>query len=487
MAAIDFDLLKQPLSDADPCGPDLEYDDDYLNFLANLEGVMPTSFFQDEQPFSFETSELNLEDSVAGLLGLLSRTRDLRLLGLLAKLLILGRDLHAFARAVDTMAALLDAYWDAVFPRAEEGDFSMRAAAIATLNESTVVFSLQYCSLCESRRIGPASFRSYLYALREAEPRPGENAPTEATLLQALRDAEEQTQASRESLDILRKALLQITAIWTTRADYLSAPKLSNVGATLARMLAFIDLALPRAAPAESAAALGEEVSESATARRARPGRVSSAADAVAALAAAIDYFVRKEPSSPVLPLVAQAQHLLGKSFIDVLQILMPDHVGAAAFQIGGKQFFPLPVQRLADVVPTVPPYGDADAGAPDAALAEGSEGWSSWSPGEGDPTADAERSAAASEAAPASSEASSDSPAPTPRQQDLTHSFSAADRAAAMDLLDQVTAWLKKAEPSSPVPWLIERARALADRDFLSVLRSVMPADALVDTEAGS
>jgi len=54
------------------------------------------------------------------------------------------------------------------------------------------------------------------------------------------------------------------------------------------------------------------------------------------------------------------------------------------------------------------------------------------------------------------------------------------ANRAQALALLDQVHQYFRRAEPSSPVPMLCERARALAERDFMGVLRDVLPRDAL-------
>ena len=40
-------LLCAPVADGEPCGPDLELagDADYLNFFAQVEGILPGSFF----------------------------------------------------------------------------------------------------------------------------------------------------------------------------------------------------------------------------------------------------------------------------------------------------------------------------------------------------------------------------------------------------------------------------------------------------------
>ena len=62
---------------------------------------------------------------------------------------------------------------------------------------------------------------------------------------------------------------------------------------------------------------------------------------------------------------------------------------------------------------------------------------------------------------------------------------FEANSRGQALALLDAVAAFLRAEEPSSPVPWLIERARALAERDFLTILRAVLPPGALHEPES--
>jgi type VI secretion system protein ImpA len=52
--------------------------------------------------------------------------------------------------------------------------------------------------------------------------------------------------------------------------------------------------------------------------------------------------------------------------------------------------------------------------------------------------------------------------------------------RVQAIALLDQVQRFFRHSEPSSPVPMLCDRARALVERDFMGVLREVLPKAAL-------
>jgi type VI secretion system protein ImpA len=57
--------------------------------------------------------------------------------------------------------------------------------------------------------------------------------------------------------------------------------------------------------------------------------------------------------------------------------------------------------------------------------------------------------------------------------------------RSQAIALLEQVQRFFRRAEPSSPVPMLCERARALAERDFMGVLKDVLPKTALKNAGA--
>src|SRR6185437_3806920 len=88
----------------------------------------------------------------------------------------------------------------------------------------------------------------------------------------------------------------------------------------------------------------------------ARTGLIRSNADATAALAAVVEYFSWREPSSPALLLVRQAEQLIGKPFLEVMRILVPEHFDQAKVCIGGDHAFELPVGRLAEFAPALEP-----------------------------------------------------------------------------------------------------------------------------------
>jgi type VI secretion system protein ImpA len=216
---------------------------------------------------------------------------------------------------------------------------------------------------------------------------------------------------------------------------------LEKLPALVAKIQALIDPAAESgtaAVPATSQDAATDSVEPRQESTPAKvPGAPTSLADAREALAAIAAYYSVREPSSPTLPLVRQAHLLIGKSFIEVISILVPTHLDKAAFQIGGDQVFELPVGKLGSLP-------DVKSGGNGAVPAEGG--------------------AAGNGSAP---------PATTVRYQVET-------RAQAIALLDQVQRYFRHTEPSSPVPMICERARALAERDFMAVLRDVLPKAAL-------
>jgi type VI secretion system protein ImpA len=446
MAVADFAELTAPVSPSEPCGPDLDLTGDmkYMNFVARVGLVIPEQYFRDGKPF--DRASVDFAAEFAALKPLLAQTRDLRLLAILAKLTALNRDLDSFAAALKAIAALLEQHWDDVHPRGEDGDFTFRMAALETLDDSApVLMPLQFMPLAEHRRHGAISYRRYLIATGAAKAPEDEQALDLQNLEKALMEVDlpaligvwrtfetlQMTVAAIRDLcrdrdaavtlerlpDLLEKILVLLDGVVTKRDP--SAVRLMHAGG------------LADAAPAEAA--------ETAPAPSLHPpGAIGSPVAAAEALAAVSQYFSRSEPSNPALLLVRQAQQLMGKSLFEVMRILVPEVVDQAAIQIGKQQIFRLSIERLAGLAS---PEGEV----------EGATG-------------------ASTAANPVPAEAA-DGAAAT--------AFTARTRQDAVALLDAIGAYYRHAEPSSPVPFLTERARDLAGRDFLSLLKDLLPASA--------
>ncbi|MCI4678276.1 type VI secretion system ImpA family N-terminal domain-containing protein [Rhodoblastus acidophilus] len=425
--------LLEPVSADDPCGPDLDLagDADFFNALAGAESLLPGQFFQqdgdDLRPYP--PGSRDFEPRITELLNQLKRSRDIRLVVILAKYAILDRKLPEFVEAVELIAKLLETYWDEVNPKGEGGIFALRVAALQALDDRPhVILPLQFTPLIRHPRSGVVTWRSKALA-DGAEPAEGETFPGAAELREAFATVEvAQVVDRRDCFGRLVAALEIIHSATTERLGHAEAADLPLVLGLSRDILAFLDAIVgarePSAAPTPSMVTVGAERMGDAT-RSAASGLADVAAVA-ASLAGVAAYFERFEPSSPALLLVRNAERLVGKTFAEVMRILLPDHVDAATIEIGGRQTFAVPVSRLAE------------------GAAEPSE-----------------------EAAPSA-------PAIV------------ADRLAALSELRKIEAFYAEREPTSPVPFFCERARKFAVQDFLSILKEILPEDALKTLDAG-
>jgi len=428
---LDVASLTQPIAAEDPCGPDLDAigDVQYLNVFASAESLLPMSFFEvvnaNGERGRFDPKAVDFAGQFVAAQPLLARTRVLRLNVLLAKFSILNRDLDGFLNCLKATNLLLREQWDAVHPRGEDGNYALRAVTVEAIDVfPTVINPLQFLPLIENRRHGSLNYRAYQVAKGEIPAGDADvDGPDLATIERIVSETDLDTlKAASARCAAVALELADLKAIWHEKLNSgqpISLDRLSGLVNGMAAWLAGLVTARDPAAIAAPAevSAVDEQVAP------AMIGVLASSAQASAALAAVANYFARMEPSSPALLLVRQAHEMVGKSFIEVMRMLVPSHLENAAINSGRDKVFDLPIERMAEL-----------ASAP-------------------------------------SSTAESDA-------QDIV--FSIENRAQALDLLTKVASFFRAAEPSSPIPFLVDRARDLAQRDFLSLLNDVLPEGAL-------
>jgi type VI secretion system protein ImpA len=457
MASLNFAEFAKAISNDDPCGPDLEDDPDFMNVTARLEVALPTQYFRrddDGRQVAFDRSSIEFPAAFSDLGKLLNRSRDLRALVLGGKLAILNRDVPGFADCLSTIAALLAQHWEAVHPRAMDGDHIMREVALQSLDElPTVVLPLQHAPLFTSRRLGPFAFRSQLVATGETKLVEGEQHPDQGMIQAALGDIDiDDLTATLARVRAITDALAGIRAIWLERvgADHaLSFPRLS---ALVDQIVAFLDAAVARRVPGHQAVA-GPAPGEAAPAGHSTvaPGACGNILQVKDTLAACLGYFRRMEPSSPAVLLIGQAQQLIGKSLIEVIQIMFPEHVGQAVLEIGDRTRFRLPLERLGAQ------EGPADDGGYEETSYDTSE----------------EETFEETEALDDGEDDGEVAGAASPAEPPPLYVASRADAVAGMRA---VAAFYRQVEPSHPTPLLMDKACALAQQDFLALLGSILP-----------
>lgn len=419
-----------------PCGPDLfeTGDDAFMGFCTRAEGLLPPSFFSRIDGSPFDRASIDLEGACKTGAELAKRTHDLRLLTLLVKLYALDRRTETVVALTEQIATLLDQHWEHVHPRAEDGDLSYRMSCVQSLDDNPhVILPLQHSPLVAKASGAGLTLRAIMIAQGEIEPREGEERLELAELDRRVTDTELDRLADGQAV-IARfaSAVDRIRTVWLERGGYDNAVRFDlltpfaskardSVAAFLVRRKPELAQTLLAGAGDGAAAATGEGEQQANTITGGSV-TIANLGEATHALSMAADYFARKEPSNPALLLIRQAEQLVGKSFLDVLRVLAPDHLAAASINLGKDTVLMLPVERFAEF-----------SSVPDREM-------------NGEAVAD----------------------------------FVAETRQQAVELLGGVIRFYAVSEPSSPLPMFLERARALAGRDFLGILKDVLPGEAL-------
>jgi type VI secretion system protein ImpA len=427
-----------PISPEDPCGPDLDLEGDaeFLNFVAATEGLLPTAYYD------FRRESIDFAAASAALDRLLQRTLDIRLFVLAVKLAALNRDLAGVGLWIGRLEWALRTHWQGVHPCAEDGDYAPRLGQLMTLQDNaTLLLPLQYAPLVETTREGGLSYRDQLVASGAAQPRSitlfnekGEKQTSAEEKLmpqkiidKVLRDVEiEKLVAANDTLRGLAASIQSIHAVTAAEVGFEKSTAFPKLEKLVREMAEFVRGALVVRDPtlaSPAAAAEGEGQGAESAGVASPPPAFATRADVDAALAAALGYFIAAEPTSPALLLIRQARETLGKNLYEVMKLLAPAHADNARVFVGPDGAFTVPVKSLSS--------------APSAAAS------------------------------------------PTPAEP-------APSRAAALQLIDAVAQHMQRAEPSSPVPYLLERAKTLATRDFLSLLYDVLPEEAIASLKKG-
>ncbi len=536
MADIDLANITDAISDDQPCGPDLdmEFDMDFMNFIAEIEGMIPTRYF------SFDPATLDFENYYGQIGEFLERTRDIRILVPLAKLRILQGKITEFADTLDAIHRLLKERWVDAHP--QPADFlELSMGQLSTLDDMpNVVLPLQHAPIMRSRRSGVITLRKWQLAQGEVNPREGEDPIDASTVIGALSEAEDgELAVVLETLGRARDAIAGIRVVCIEEAGFDQAPALEKLPQAVDALIELIESSTGTSTSGDAAtddgtpADAGDGAGGTAMVVQLPAGAVANREEAVAALHAAAKYFALKEPSSPVPVLLREAQNATSKSFYELVNELVPDTAGNAFVSLGQEPWFDVSFYTLDsrnpapdyetdtqeeeevsswesaglddEVVSDNDAVDDGDTSDPEndvvaeeeASAAEdsgGEEAEPTTEDAANDDTADAaSTNDAPVEDAPAEDEepfdlfAESNAPEPvvedeeTSTEEDLlAGNFVANSRPEAVALMEKVLAYYRVAEPSSPVPLILERAIDLSAKSFIELLTKVLPEGSL-------
>lgn len=439
-----FDSLLNPVSETEPCGPDLDEvgDDKYLNYMLGADNRMPSRYLDAETGAPFDRATIDLKAETKSIGEFLEQSRDLRLLTLEARFQALAGQLIGFSESLQAIAALLEKHWDDVHPRGYEGDFTLRQNTIGVLEDrTTVVLPLQYAPIVRDQRAGPISLRNHAVAMGTAAAREEERSLDINQIIETLRSEGHRAEIDtvHASISAARSALASIQSSFDQGTDYEYSPNFELLSGVLDQLLKFIESARPdlggSGGESEEAPAAGAEVDAAAqdgSAPAVTAGKAPARADAIniadhaaaaAALLAAEQYFGRSEPSSPALILVHQARLLVGKPLVAALEALLPDHAEYASIVVDSSVGFEFNMTKM-------------------RAITE-------------DYAATAEEAVQDTDALP---------------------EFKAESRPQAVALMTGVATFFRSVEPSSPIPMVLGRAERFTTQNFQSIIADLMP-----------
>ncbi len=329
MALIDVDAYLVPLSEGEPCGPDLEYDATFLALEEAAKGK-PEQQFGDtiiagEDPDWRQMQSLSRE--------LMDRTRDIRVAVQLLRASTRLQGLRAAAEGLQLIHGLLSQHWDHVHPKLDaddDNDPTMRLNALAPLVDGDS-FLADLRKATTGGRVS-VSGRDLELAFGKGQPPEGESFVPAPGVVQALTDAEGNDNGLLEALAGMVDTAAAIDAIVTDKAT-VSGPEF--------RPLRLILQAIRDAARQAQGGAVGAEGGAEAAADGGESGGVSGGGmvvqgglgalrnrqDAIQALEKVCEWIELNEPSNPAPLLIRRAQRLINMNFLDIIKDLVPDGV----------------------------------------------------------------------------------------------------------------------------------------------------------------
>ena len=147
-----LETLLQPISEDEVCGENLEDDASFQNFFFTAQGV-PERFDGEN---TIEAEPPDWRDIEKQALDFASRTKDLKLISILAQSLVNTKGLVPFSACLKAISTLLNEQWESVYPLLDEDDKDPleRIAGMSHLNDPFVLKALKEESFANVKGVG---------------------------------------------------------------------------------------------------------------------------------------------------------------------------------------------------------------------------------------------------------------------------------------------------------------------------------------------
>lgn len=328
----------QPLPDESaPCGPDLEYDNAFLELNQAAAGRAESQWDAGE-PANWGAVRTQAE-------ALFERTRDLRVAVLWLRAMVSLQGLPALQPGLQLVHGLLEAFWDTLhpLPDPDDGDAYARLNALAVLREADgLLGDLRQAVVFTQRGVGELRVRDIEVALNLLPPRADETPLSRSQIEQMLQAAVAADPALHARVAGAATQVKALIALLNDKVGIENATDLKPLWSAVNNVLNLI----PAPSAGADAAAVADEVaaddgspaSGGATPRRAAvglSGSVNSREEAVRAIDMVCEYLERAEPTSPAPLLLRRARRLVNRNFLQLMKELAPDALSEVARVMG--------------------------------------------------------------------------------------------------------------------------------------------------------
>jgi type VI secretion system protein ImpA len=319
-----LEKLLQPVSAYSPCGPNLEYDPEFLELdqaaQAKPEQVFGSTLIPAEEP---DWAEVGRRAEA-----LLARTKDLRVAVLLTRGLSHTDHLGGLGEGLGLVLGLLERYWQGLYPLLDNDDGddpTMRLNALAPLSSADALLKdVKTAWLVAPGPNGRLAVRDLLLASRKLQPLDGDVILTQAQVEGIIGAA---SGANPEVAESPRRALERVEALQkllNERVEAQRAPDLRPLYDVL-RLVVQTCAAATRAGNSDDAENDGAAATGDAGARAGSGGQIRSREEAIRVLDRVCGFLERTEPANPAPLLIRRAQRLMTKNFVQIIEDLAPD------------------------------------------------------------------------------------------------------------------------------------------------------------------
>ncbi len=330
MSTINVDALLEERDPAAPCGPNLEYDPEFLELEQAVLGKPEVQYGATITPAV--PPDWKVVKKMA--LSMLERSVDLRIVMPLLRASIALDGVAGMAACFTLIERLLQARWDTVHPQLDPDDGNdpmLRINSLAMLVDGgTVLREARDSTLIVLPGLGPLSVRDLEVANGEGTPAAGRTKLAMSSIEAALADVPlEQAVAAADAMARSFDSTRSIETLLVSHVGSSQALNLDPLTRLLARGRDFLASAVPAAAePAQAGDAEGggaPAAGGGAPRAAAISGEIASRDDVLKMLDKICGYYERSEPSSPIPLLLQRAKRLVPKSFMEILEDMAPD------------------------------------------------------------------------------------------------------------------------------------------------------------------